>query len=185
VGRGSTSKKGHRRRQARRLTTPTSPSARIEGDREGGLGPREAKQSGNIRDAQRLRRCAQPHASGFITAMPSQHDRFDTVLRPKTFRTAMYYRLMYRLICTTDVLPIRWGVPMTKESDQGDFLPLLCMQTIDVYGYITPLVAAAKSGVIVSATTPCATWLTKGKWPLDADHPTVGNRIELSHWTSP
>jgi len=67
-----------------------------EGDRAGGLGSpgrglkctsqaeaslafdeaahaamvREAEQVGNIRDAQRLRRCAQPHASGFITAMP-------------------------------------------------------------------------------------------------------------------
>jgi len=76
---------------------------------------REAEQSGNIRDAQRLRRCAQPHASGFITAMPSQHDGFDTVLRPKTFRTAVRYRL---------------GIPILLKEISCP----LCMQTIDVYG---------------------------------------------------
>jgi len=76
---------------------------------------REAEQAGNRRDAQRLRRCAQPHASGFITAMPSQHDGFDTVLRPKTFRTAVHYRL---------------GVPVIPKEISCP----LCMQTINVYG---------------------------------------------------
>jgi len=76
---------------------------------------REAEQAGNRRDAQRLRRCAQPHASGFITAMPSQHDGFDTVLRPKTFRTAVRYRL---------------GIPILPKEMSCP----LCMQTINVYG---------------------------------------------------
>ena len=76
---------------------------------------REAVQEGRLRDAQRLRRVAQPHASGFITALPSQHDGYDTVLKPKTFRTAVYYRL---------------GVPILDKEISCP----LCMQTMDVYG---------------------------------------------------
>ena len=41
----------------------------------------------NDREAQRLRRCAQPHASGFITAVPSQEDGRECVLKLGTFRS--------------------------------------------------------------------------------------------------
>ena len=41
------------------------------------------------RNAQRLRRAAQPHAGGFITAVPSEEDGNDTVLRPRNFRVAV------------------------------------------------------------------------------------------------
>jgi hypothetical protein len=50
------------------------------------------------RGAQRLRRAAQPHACGFITAVPSDEDGKDTLLRPRNFRIAVAYRLgMYVL----------------------------------------------------------------------------------------
>ena len=39
----------------------------------------------DTRDAQRLRRAAQPHACGFITAVPSDEDGKDTLLRLETF----------------------------------------------------------------------------------------------------
>ncbi len=39
----------------------------------------------NEREAQRLRRCAQPHANGFITAVPSEEDGRDTLLKPRVF----------------------------------------------------------------------------------------------------
>ena len=47
----------------------------------------------DTRGAQRLRRAAQPHACGFITAVPSDEDGKDTLLRPRIFRTAVAYRL--------------------------------------------------------------------------------------------
>src|SRR4051812_22262787 len=67
------------------------------------------------REAQRLRRCAQPHASGFITALPSEEDGRDTILKPRNFRVAVAYRL---------------GVPVIESE-----IPCpLCMQTIDKFG---------------------------------------------------
>jgi hypothetical protein len=67
------------------------------------------------RDAQRLRRCAQPHANGFITAVPSEEDGRDTLLKPRVFRIAVAYRL---------------GLPVLKEE-----IPCpLCKQTIDLFG---------------------------------------------------
>ena len=76
---------------------------------------KEAEEAGKPREAQRLRRCAQPHSGGFITALPSKHDGFDTILMPKTFRTAVYYRL---------------GIPvLAKEIDCPT-----CKQTINIYG---------------------------------------------------
>lgn len=67
------------------------------------------------REAQRLRRCAQPHASCFVTAVPSEEDGRDTILKPHNFRVAVKYRL---------------GVPVLSEE-----IPCpLCKQTIDVYG---------------------------------------------------
>ena len=47
----------------------------------------------DTRNAQRLRRAAQPHAGGFITAVPSEEDGNDTILRPRNFRVAVAYRL--------------------------------------------------------------------------------------------
>ena len=46
----------------------------------------------NDREAQRLRRCAQPHASCFVTAVPSEEDGRDTILKPQNFRIAVKYR---------------------------------------------------------------------------------------------
>ena len=67
------------------------------------------------REAQRLRRCAQPHANGFITAVPSEEDGRDTILKPRLFRTAVAYRL---------------GVPLLKEEISCP----LCEQHINKYG---------------------------------------------------
>src|SRR4051794_1902979 len=66
------------------------------------------------REAQRLRRCAQPLASGSITALPSEEDGRDTILKPRNFRIAVAYRL---------------GVPVIENE-----IPCpLCMQTIDKF----------------------------------------------------
>jgi hypothetical protein len=69
----------------------------------------------NDREAQRLRRCARPHASGFITAVPSQEDGRECILKPRNFQVAVAYRL---------------GVPVLKEEVSCP----LCEQTIDVFG---------------------------------------------------
>jgi len=45
------------------------------------------------REFQRLSRVAQPHACGFITAVPSCEDGYDTIIEPRNFRTAVQYRL--------------------------------------------------------------------------------------------
>jgi hypothetical protein len=67
------------------------------------------------REAQRLRRCAQPHASGFITAVPSEEDGRDTILKPRNFRIAVAYRL---------------GVPVLDVP-----IPCpVCKQTINIFG---------------------------------------------------
>ena len=50
-----------------------------------------------------------------MTALPSRHDGYDTILKPRTFRTAVYYRM---------------GIPIL---DQETPCPL-CKQTINVYG---------------------------------------------------
>ena len=69
----------------------------------------------DTRGAQRLRRAAQPHACGFITAVPSDEDGKDTLLRPRIFRTAVAYRL---------------GVPVVDQE-----IPCpLCKQPINVFG---------------------------------------------------
>ena len=47
----------------------------------------------DARGAQRLRRSAQLHACGFITAVPSDEDGKDTLLRPRNFQIAVAYRL--------------------------------------------------------------------------------------------
>jgi len=67
------------------------------------------------RTRQRLRRAAQPHASGFITAVPSEEDGNDTVLRPRNFQVSVAYRL---------------GVPVLAEPIPCVF----CKQTIEISG---------------------------------------------------
>ena len=69
----------------------------------------------DTRGVQRLTRVAQPHACGFITAVPSVEDGYETLLRPNIFRTAVAYRL---------------GVPLLKDE-----IPCpLCKQTINIFG---------------------------------------------------
>ena len=82
----------------------------------------------DTRGAQRLRRAAQPHACGFITAVPSDEDGKDTLLRPRIFRTAVAYRL---------------GVPVVDQE-----IPCpLCKQPINVFG--DHATCCAKKGDIV------------------------------------
>ena len=47
----------------------------------------------DTRGAQRLRRAAQPHACGFITAVPSDEDGKEALLRPRIFQIAVAYCL--------------------------------------------------------------------------------------------
>ena len=73
-------------------------------------------QAGDKREVQRLKRCAQPHASGFITAVPSHDDGKDATMRPQLFRTAVHYRL---------------GIPLLeKEID----CPVCMQKKIDIMG---------------------------------------------------
>ena len=82
----------------------------------------------DTRGAQRLRRAAQPHACGFITAVPSDEDGKDALLRPRIFRTAVAYRL---------------GVPVLDQE-----IPCpLCKQPINVFG--DHATCCAKKGDIV------------------------------------
>ena len=75
-----------------------------------------------------MRRAAQPHACGFITAVPSDEDGKDTLLRPRIFRTAVAYRL---------------GVPVLDQE-----IPCpLCKQPINIFGDIAT--CCAKKGDIV------------------------------------
>jgi hypothetical protein len=82
----------------------------------------------DARGAQRLKRAAQPHACGFITAVPSDEDGKDTLLKPRNYRIAVAYRL---------------GVPVMNEE-----IPCpLCMQTINVFG--DHATCCAKSGDLI------------------------------------
>ena len=67
------------------------------------------------REKQRLMRLGVDHASAFITAVPSDEDGKDTVLRPRNFRIAVLYRL---------------GVPVLAS----DIPCPLCKQQINIYG---------------------------------------------------
>ena len=69
----------------------------------------------NDREFQRLSRVAQPHACGFITAIPSNEDGYDTIFEPRNFRTAIQYRL---------------GIPVV---DSDSTCPM-CTQPIDIFG---------------------------------------------------
>ena len=73
------------------------------------------ERKGDPREAQRLLRCAQPHAGGFVTAVPSKEDGNDAIMRPHLFRTAVQYRL---------------GIPLLREA-----IPCpLCTQPIQPNG---------------------------------------------------
>ena len=65
------------------------------------------ERKGDPREAQRLLRCAQPHAGGFVTAVPSKEDGNDAIMRPHLFRTAVQYRL---------------GIPLLKEANPLSFV---------------------------------------------------------------
>ena len=82
----------------------------------------------NDREKQRLLRVAQPHASAFVTAVPSDEDGPDTILRPRVFRTAVLYRL---------------GVPVLNNETPCP----LCMQPITVFG--DHATCCAKSGDLI------------------------------------
>ena len=73
-------------------------------------------EAGNERDAQRLKRCAQPHANNFVTAVPSNDDDKGARIRPHLFRTAVQYRL---------------GVPLLKEEID---CPVCMQKKIDITG---------------------------------------------------
>ena len=98
----------------------------------------EFDQAENPRDARRLLRCAQPHASGFVTAVPSKEDGDEAIMSPHHFRTAVLYRL---------------GIPLLTDE-----IPCpLCTQPIYPNG--DHATCCAKTGEIASpATTPFATW---------------------------
>ena len=67
----------------------------------------------NDREYQRLVRSA--HASGFLIAVPSCGDGYDTVMSPRVFRTTVLYRL---------------GLPVVNK---GSTCPM-CKQSMDVFG---------------------------------------------------
>ena len=73
-------------------------------------------------------RVAQPHASAFVTAVPSEEDGRDTILKPLVFRTAVAYRLGVEVLNSEIPCP-------------------LCMQPINVYG--DHATCCAKSGDLI------------------------------------
>ena len=98
----------------------------------------EFDQAENPRDARRLLRCAQPHASGFVTAVPSKEDGDEAIMSPHHFRTAVLYRL---------------GIPLLTDE-----IPCpLCTQPIIVLMATTPL-AAQTQGIASLDAMIFATW---------------------------
>jgi hypothetical protein len=80
------------------------------------------------REKQRLLRVARPHAGSFVTAVPSEEDGQDCLLKPRLYRTAVAYRL---------------GLPVLNNE-----IPCpLCMQPINIYG--DHAICCAKNGDIV------------------------------------
>lgn len=74
-------------------------------------------------------RVARPHASSFVTAVPSEEDGKDCLLRPRQYRTAVAYRL---------------GLPVLNNE-----VPCpLCMQPINIYG--DHATCCAKNGDLVT-----------------------------------
>jgi hypothetical protein len=82
----------------------------------------------NDRERQRLLRVARPHAGSFITAVPSEEDGKDCLMKPRLFRIAVAYRL---------------GLPVLNSE-----IPCpLCMQQINIYG--DHALCCAKNGDLV------------------------------------
>ena len=79
------------------------------------------------RERQRLRRIAQPHAAGFITATPSEVDGSETILRPRIFQVAMAYRLGCQ-VARGDTLCPQCNNLMDQCGDHAT----LCMRSGDV-----------------------------------------------------
>jgi hypothetical protein len=82
----------------------------------------------DTRGAQRLRRAAQPHACGFITAVPSDEDGKDTLLPPRNFRIAVAYRLGVHVINQEIACPLctqlinKFGDHATCCTKSGDLI---------------------------------------------------------------
>ena len=87
----------------------------------------------NEREKQRLRRVAQPHACGYITAVPSDEDGKHILLRPRLFGISVAYRL---------------GVPVLND----------CASSQSMFTAIMPF-AAHRKGTLSFDTTHCATLL--------------------------
>ena len=86
----------------------------------------------DTRGAQRLRRAAQPHACGFITAVPSDEDGKDALLRPRIFRTAVVIASEF----------LSW----IKKS------PVLCASSLLIYLATMPLAAQRKEILLFDTT---------------------------------
>ena len=69
----------------------------------------------NDREKQRLLRVARPHASSFVTAVPSEEDGMDCLLKPRQYRIAVAYRL---------------GMPVLSKEVPCS----VCMQSLNIYG---------------------------------------------------
>ncbi len=82
----------------------------------------------NDRERQRLLRVARPHAGSFVTAVPSEEDGRDCLLKPRLFRIAVAYRLGLAVLTSEIPCP-------------------LCMQLINVYG--DHATCCAKNGDLV------------------------------------
>ena len=92
------------------------------------------------RDAQRLKRLDCPHANAWITALPSTEDSKDTILAPRTFRTAVS-----RLL----------GLPLSKPESPCP----ACKQTMDVYG--DHALCCRKTGDMITRHNIVRNWVYK------------------------
>ena len=81
------------------------------------------------REKQRLLRVARPHAGSFVTAVPSEEDGRDCLLKPRLFRIAVAYRL---------------GLPVVP----GEIPCLLCKQPGNTFG--DHAICCAKKGDLVT-----------------------------------
>ena len=84
----------------------------------------------NEREKQRLLRVARPHAGSFVTAVPSDEDGKDCLMKPRQYRIAVAYRL---------------GLPVLNNEIP---CPFLCMQPINIYG--DHATCCAKKGDLVA-----------------------------------
>ena len=95
--------------------------------------------------AQRLKRAAQPHACAFVTAVPSDEDGKDTLLKPRQFQLAIAYRLgihvvdkrMFFVLCasrslinlaTTPLAAQRMGIQLFDTMEFVIWLAILRMK---------------------------------------------------------